>query len=397
MSLAVVAVGSIAASAVVGAYGANKAAKNQSKAIDAQSAAAEAATQLGYDQLEFDKQVYNDGKDLRDRAGDTAIKVSEAQLASQQQNDALAAEYADYNRTTFRPLEQGLVSDAQAFDTPGRRAQASAEAQAGVESNFGASMQGLNRALQRTGVSVGDGRYLASMRDAAFEKAKAVTGATSAAEKNVETQGWARKMDAASLGRGLPSAQATSAGIALNAGNSAVGNGMQALNAQMSGAGLVNQGYSGALQGMSTAGSLYGQAANQYGQQAQQAGAGLSALGSIAGQWAGSKAGSTAIAGWLSSEDKKSGTGKPIDTATALKQIEATTVDEGWRYDPTKGGPDEGGQMHDGPMAAEVRRTMGDTVAPKGQVIDAASMNGRILAGMQELTKRIKKLERMSA
>ena len=44
-------------------------------------------------------------------------------------------------------------------------------------------------------------------------------------------------------------------------------------------------------------------------------------------------------------------------------------------------------------MAQDVRRTMGEAAAPNGRVIDPVTMNGRILAGMQELSKRVRTLE----
>lgn len=67
---------------------------------------------------------------------------------------------------------------------------------------------------------------------------------------------------------------------------------------------------------------------------------------------------------------------------------------DGWSYDPAKGGPDEGGRKHTGPMAADVQASMGDAVAPGGKVINLVDMNGKLLAGMQALTKRVEKVER---
>ena len=66
---------------------------------------------------------------------------------------------------------------------------------------------------------------------------------------------------------------------------------------------------------------------------------------------------------------------------------------DGWRYDPAKGGPNDGGKPHVGPMAQRVRQTMGEAAAPGGKEIDLVNMNGRVLAGMQALAQRMKKLE----
>ena len=100
---------------------------------------------------------------------------------------------------------------------------------------------------------------------------------------------------------------------------------------------------------------------------------------------------------YQSDEDAKDGTDKPIDTKKALDGIEATPVKAGWRYSPAKGGVDDGGQPHDGPMAQQVRKHMGEKVAPGGKAIDVASMNAHLMAGMQELVKRVKKIEKRVA
>ena len=67
---------------------------------------------------------------------------------------------------------------------------------------------------------------------------------------------------------------------------------------------------------------------------------------------------------------------------------------DGWSYDPAKGAPDDGGQKHTGPMAQQVRRTMGDQVAPGGKAIDIPSLNGKMMAAIQALSKQVKTLQR---
>ena len=70
---------------------------------------------------------------------------------------------------------------------------------------------------------------------------------------------------------------------------------------------------------------------------------------------------------------------------------------EGWQYDPQKGGPDDGGAKHIGPMAQMAREHMGERVAPGGKEISPMDMNGKLMAGMQALTKKVKKLEARAA
>ena len=89
-----------------------------------------------------------------------------------------------------------------------------------------------------------------------------------------------------------------------------------------------------------------------------------------------------------SDKTKKRGTGKMADSAKALKQIEKTPVHEGWTYkdDPTK-------EQRIGPMAQDVQRISGEHAAPGGKVIDMVSQQGRMMAAVQELARKVKKLE----
>lgn len=227
-----------------------------------QQAAALASAELGKESFEWFKQEYANTAPERAAATERANKVSDAQLAGMTFANKEAVDAANRTKTVFQPLEDKIVTGAQEYDTPGRRAQASAEARASVEANYGAATDGLNRTLQRNGAAVNDGRYMASMRDAAFEKAKAITGATSTAEKQVEGQGYARMMDAAALGKGLVGTQATQQQIATTTGNSSVAASGAGLGATNSGSDLMRTGFTSGMQGYSTSGNLYGQAAN---------------------------------------------------------------------------------------------------------------------------------------
>lgn len=283
-------------------YGSSKdataAAENAAKSA---TNSADAATQLGRDNLDFTKQQYNDAKPYRDAAAKTAQEVSEAQLAQMKQQDELAREYADYNRTTFRPLEQGIVADAAGYDTPEKRNAAAIAAQADVNKGFSAVNSATARRLAASGIDPGSTRAMSVMDGQAIEQAKANAGAAYTARKGVETTGFARKMDAASLGRNLPSSQATTAGLALTAGNSATGNSGAALQAVNTGVPQVQNAYNSAVQATATGGGLYNSAA----QLAQRAGV-ISAdqwgqLGDSLGNWANSKGGNATLTKWFGS------------------------------------------------------------------------------------------------
>ena len=99
-----------------------------------------------------------------------------------------------------------------------------------------------------------------------------------------------------------------------------------------------------------------------------------------------------------SDENIKSGTGKVTDGREELAEVNATPVEKGWMYDESKGAPPGSeGPTHTGPMAQRVRASMGESVAPGGKVIDLVSMNGKLMAGVQALSRDVTTLKRQVA
>lgn len=382
MSFVAVAVGG---SAVLGYSASRSAAKSAERSAQAIAATGDEANQLARDQFDWFKAEVARTQPQRDASEALANKVAGAQLQGMEFATQQARDMDARNKAVFQPLEDRIVADAQQFDTQGRRMQAANEAAAEVEASFGRAQDDLSRSLARSGVTPGSGRSMSLMQDAALQKAKAVTGATTSAVRNVEQQGYARRMDAAGIGKGIISNQATMQQIAQGGGAQAVGASGAATATSQGGANLMQAGFSGAQAGLSNAGNLYSQAARvqQYGDQNTMAGYGM--LGQAAGFL-------------LSDKNKKKGTGKQADTAQALQQVVATPVEDGWEYDEAKGAPaGSGGKKRTGPMAQKVRKTMGEEVAPGGQAIDIVSMNGKLMAGMQELAKRVNKIEKAVA
>ena len=336
--------------------------------------AAEANAALSKESLDFYKQVYADGAPDRERAADTAYKTSEAQLASMTQNDAISKDYYDYAKSTFRPVEQGIVADAQAYDTEARRESEAAKSMADVASQAASAREVNNRAMLRTSVNPNSGKMILAGNQMAMDEAVAKAGAANKARSLVETQGFARKMDAASLGRGLASSQATSAGVSLNAGNSAVTNASIPLQQTNQAVGVMGQGFTTAIQGNASAGQLYTNIANV---ENTARGQDMALLGAAMG------AGANA---YKSDMTKKKNI-KPVTDEEALAAVEKTPVST-WQY---KDGEGDGGQ-HTGPMAQHVQKNMGDDAAPGGTQIDPITMNGITMASVAALSRKVDKL-----
>lgn len=354
--------------------------------------AAEANAAIAKESLEFYKQVYAEQAPERAKAAALNEKVSTAQLASMQQNDAISKDYWDYQKGTFRPLEAKIVSDAQDYDTEQRRESEAAKAAADVGMQAEVSRQSNTRQMQRMGVNPNSGKMLAIGNQMALGEAVAKAGAANKARSMVETQGYARKMDAANLGRGLASSQATSAGVALNAGNSAVTNAGVTMNQANQAAQTAGQGFTTAINANSSAGNLFATAAQAQGQDSGVMGA----LGSVAGAWAGSASGSGMISAGLKAlpmlSDKNAKEDiKPVTDEQALEAVEKTPVSN-WNYKP---GMADGGN-HTGPMAQDVQKNMGDAVAPGGKQIDPITMNGITMASVAALSRKVDKLAKQT-
>ncbi|VTU38235.1 hypothetical protein H4CHR_04373 [Variovorax sp. PBS-H4] len=214
--------------------------------------------QLSREQLDWAKQVYHDEAPDRAEAQRIGTEVSEAQLAQMRQQMQITQEAQDDYRGTYRPLEQQIVADANNYDTPERRAAESAAASSDVERSIAAQRGATMREMERAGVNPASGKTLAMQGSMDLGAAKLKAGAANAASKAVETVGYARRMDAANLGRNIASTQGTTAALAQQQGAGAIAAQQSVLAAGQSGNANMNAGYQGAQQGLAGAGASFG-------------------------------------------------------------------------------------------------------------------------------------------
>lgn len=204
------------------------------------------AERLGTRQMDFAQRQYEEMKPMLQR-------IADQQMAAQEQQMGQAKDYYDYQKSTFRPVEQGLVRDAQEFSTAGYREQLARDAAAASAKAFGLTQDMATRAAAARGVNPNSGAALAmqnqNMLGLAAQRANAMTGARTAAEQ----MGWARRMDAAGLGRGLAGASTAAYGGATGAGtagaNTAMAAGNQFTNANNAGVGTMMEGARLGVQG----------------------------------------------------------------------------------------------------------------------------------------------------
>ena len=221
------------------------------------------------EQLDFAKQQYADMKPL-------AQKIADQQMAAQQQQMNQAQDYYNYQQQTFRPVEQGLVRDAQRFNTEDYRNQLASQAAAASAQAFGTTQNASNRAMASMGVNPNSGRFAGITAQNNLGLAAQRAGAMTGARQGAEQMGWARRMDVTGLGRGL-------AGASTAAYQGATGAGTSGMNTSMAPGAQYQQGLTSAA---NTMGTMTGQQANMYSQaqnaQGQMYGALLGAGATIA-------------------------------------------------------------------------------------------------------------------
>lgn len=359
---------------------------------DGMNASAVQNSQVAADTLAWYKEKDKRDQPMQQKLADKAYEVADQQLASSKTNDALAADYANYNKTTFRPLEQGIVADAQDYDTPEKRNAAATAAMADTNKAFAQTNDAAARRLAANGIDPGSTRAMSVMQGQGVNQAVANAGAAFNARKGVETVGYARKIDAASLGRNLASSQATSAQVALTAGNNSVANANAPLTASNQGATAFSGGMNTVTNANNSAGNLYNGVAGIKNTANANEAAQWGALGNVTGQLG---------AAWIASSDEN--LKEDITTASpeqALEEVTTTPVSK-WKYSPSKMAeagipmPANASGENTGPMAQQVNKTMGEDAAPDGKEINLVTLNGKNMLAIQALDKKITKLAKM--
>ena len=316
---------------------------------------------------------------LQQRTADVNERVTNQAMDIAQRNSDISNDAYQYQKSTFRPIEQAIASSASSYDTEANREKLAGQAQGDVEVAFDQVAAARTREMQRSGINPSSARTAAVMAQMDTAKAGALAGAANKARTGAEAVGWARKVDAAGLGRGLSNQQATAAQIALSGGTSASNaTGATAAGARAD-AGVMGQGFGTGIQGNSSAGNLFAQSSQQNitgattasGQQSELLGTAIGVGGRLA---------------MLSDKNVKKDR-KAVKPSAATQAIEAMPIDQ-WKYDETKTNAADG-KTHVGPMAQDFAREVGGD----GQTIDLGDSLGVTMAAVKDLSMRMKRLE----
>jgi hypothetical protein len=164
--------------------------------------AAIANMELSKESLDFVKQIYAESAPDRATASAKANQVTDAQLRLMDQQEAQTQDRIDYEKDTFRPLEKQIVAEANAYDTPERRAAEAGKAMQTVGTQFDVAKQGMRRQASAAGIDPSSGNFIANVGTMGVREAATKAASGTAATNLVETTGRAMKADAAALGEG---------------------------------------------------------------------------------------------------------------------------------------------------------------------------------------------------
>jgi hypothetical protein len=225
---------------------------------------------LGERQLEFAERQYAEMMPL-------ARQVYGQQMDAQRQQMDQAQNYFDYQQQTFRPVERGLVADAQRFSTEDYREQMARDAALQAARAFGTTQTMGDRAAAARGISIDSPAAMAMRNQGQYALATGKAQMMNNARTQAEQMGFARRLDVTGLGRGL-------AGASTAAYQGATGAGSAGLSSAMAPGSQFQQGLGAAGQ---TMGGILNSQTSAYNTAQSQADPFASIVGMGLGAWAG--------------------------------------------------------------------------------------------------------------
>jgi hypothetical protein len=206
--------------------------------------------------LDFYTNEYEKYRPQMEESKRLAAEVTQQQLDSSKTNANLAQDYSDYQKNTFRPLEKQLVDSATAYDTTGRQDAEASKGVADVHQAFDSAKATSARNNERMGVNPTSGNAESIQAGLDTNEAIASANAANKGRLTAESTGRAMVADAANLGRGLASNQATSTQIASTQAGKALDANATGNAATLQGLNIQGQGYQTGIQGNQSAANI---------------------------------------------------------------------------------------------------------------------------------------------
>lgn len=199
---------------------------------------------------------------------------------------------AEFNRNA--PSREAIYKEAEDYNTAENKERIAAEAIGDTKQAFGIQADDQARKMQSYGINPTSGQFQGMTNANSIMQAATEGAAATRARNAAEQLGWAKKMDAIALSQGQFGNQATSTGLALNAGNQALASGQVTMgnygalgNSMAQSAGTANQGWNNVGQlGV----QKYNADVNAYEARTKAASAESAGFGSMVGSLAGTAA-----------------------------------------------------------------------------------------------------------
>jgi hypothetical protein len=192
------------------------------------------------------------------------------------------------------PIRQRIYDEAAIAGGEADLAKQSALAIGDVKSQFGIQADRTARQMKSYGIDPTSGKFQSQDRTAGIMEAATSAAAATKARDAATQLGWAKRLDASALAQGQFGNQATSTGLALQAGGQALGAGQVTMGNYGALGTSMNQANTGAMQGWGQVGQLgvqkYNADVNAYSATQQANAANAGALGSTIGSLAGAGA-----------------------------------------------------------------------------------------------------------
>jgi hypothetical protein len=184
----------------------------------ASAGAAQQAYNLGEQQLQWTKSVWNQEQPLVNEAEQMQINAAMADAETQRQVQQFAMEQEQLYNQYYKPLEQAYIGQAENWATPANTALVTGQARADVANTVQQGIHTASEQLESFGVKPSDPRYAGLYVGANTMGAAAEAGAGTTAAQNLKLQQLALESGAINTGRGAVNATGQLSNTATTAG-----------------------------------------------------------------------------------------------------------------------------------------------------------------------------------
>lgn len=172
----------------------------------ASAQAAERAYQLGEEQLQWTKDVWNQEQPLVDASEQQQLELAKQQQQSLEQMQAESEQQYQQYQNIYAPLEEKFAGEAEGWDSPGAQALARGQAMGSVAEQGQAGINSAAETLRGYGINPGSARYAGLYTSAQPMLAASEAAAGTGAAQNLKLQKMGLESQAINTGRGLVNA-----------------------------------------------------------------------------------------------------------------------------------------------------------------------------------------------